>query len=145
MLNPIDLIKPYLTYALLAFAAIGWAGYGFQTFHIRGMKLEAAQAEAKAQQAARAKEAEWSLLYKETTYAKENAMRTIAAERDAALLSLRNRPRNRLPETPASCAGASPAAISESDAGVAIRLAAEADELRSNYIACLSWAEAVTR
>lgn len=62
-----------------------------------------------------------------------------------ALERLRKRPAVRLVETPASCAGASPAAISAEDAGVALRLAAEADRLRADYQACREWAESVSK
>ena len=62
-----------------------------------------------------------------------------------ALERLRKRPAVRLAETPASCAGASPAALSAADAGVALRLAAEADQLRADYSTCREWVESVTK
>ena len=62
-----------------------------------------------------------------------------------ALERLRNRPALRLAETPASCAGSSPAALSAADAGVAVRLAAEAEQLRADYSTCREWAESVTK
>lgn len=62
-----------------------------------------------------------------------------------ALQRLRNRPTVRLVETPASCAGASPAALSSEDAGVALRLAAEADRLRADYAACREWVDSVSK
>jgi hypothetical protein len=145
MLNPLDWIKSYALAGALIVAAGGLAWGGIQTYRIRGMELEAAQALAKATQAAREKEAEWQLIYKETNDVKESELRSVAADRDRALASLRNRPRERLPQTPAACAGASPAALSEQDAGVVVRLAAEADELRANYAACRAWVEAVRR
>lgn len=60
-----------------------------------------------------------------------------------ALGRLRNRPAVRLATTPAACAGASPAAISQQDGSVALRLAAEADRLRADYIACKGYVEAL--
>lgn len=61
-----------------------------------------------------------------------------------ALLRLRQRRAVRLVETPASCDGASPAALSAEDGSVALRLAAEADRLRADHIACREWIDAVT-
>lgn len=58
-----------------------------------------------------------------------------------ALQRLRNRPAVRLVETPAACAGASPAALSAQDSGVALRFGADADRLRADYIACRGWIE----
>ena len=66
---------------------------------------------------------------------------------DAALRSLRNRAPHRadLPQAAADvCAGASPAALSSEDAGVAIRLASEADDLRTAYSECKARVEAMT-
>jgi len=90
----------------------------------------------KATQEAREKEQKWSVIYKETTDAKETELRSIALERDAALRSLRNRPRERLPQTPSSCAGASPTALASSDSEVAIGWGVEFDTLRANYADC---------
>lgn len=61
-----------------------------------------------------------------------------------ALGRLRNRPSTRLIQTPAACAGASPAALSSEDGAVALRLAAEADRLRADYVACRQWVDGVT-
>lgn len=61
-----------------------------------------------------------------------------------ALLRLRQRRPVRLVETPASCAGSSPAALSAEDGAVALRLAAEADRLRADFIACREWAQQVS-
>jgi hypothetical protein len=61
-----------------------------------------------------------------------------------ALERLRNRPAVRMQQTPASCAGASPAVISAEDGSVVVRLAAEADQLRKDYAACRSWVEEVS-
>lgn len=140
-----DPVKSYATYLLLALAAAGWATAGLQTYRVRGLKLEKAEAIVKAVEAARAKESEWSLLYKETSDVQAQTLRNIAAERDAALLGLRNRPRERLPQTPQSCLGASPAALSAEDSAVVIGWGAEFDTLRANYADCKAKIEGLTR
>lgn len=133
------MITRLLSYAWPLAAALGVSMLGViavQSYTIRGLKLEAAQSLAKAVQDARTKEQEWAIIYQETTHAKDTELRSVAAERDRALASLRNRPRDRLPETPASCAGASPASLASEDAAVVIGFAAEFDELRANYADC---------
>lgn len=93
-----------------------------------------------------AKEREWSREIKVSTDAKDDELRRVGIERDAAIASLRNRPANRLPAAASpACAGASPASLSQSDAGVALGLAAAADQLRAEYQACRSWIEAVSK
>jgi len=132
----LSLIQRYALAASLTLAAAGWAACGVQTLRLSSLKLKNAEALAEAQTKARAKEHEWGLIYKETTDAKETALRDVAGERDRAIASLRNRPRDRLPETPASCSGASPAALASEDAAVAIGFAVEFDTLRANYADC---------
>jgi hypothetical protein len=56
MLNPLDWLKSYALAGALIVAAGGLAWGGVQTYRLRGMQLEAAQALAKATQAAREKE-----------------------------------------------------------------------------------------
>ena len=144
-MNPLDWVKSYSIYIALAVAALGWAAWGWQTVRLSSLKESIAVAEAKAQKDARAKEAEWSLLYKETSDVQAQTLRNIAAERDTALLGLRNRPRERLPQTPLACAGASPAALSAEDSAVAIGWGAEFDTLRANYADCKAKIEGLTR
>jgi hypothetical protein len=129
-------IQRYLTAGLAFLALTGFFYGGIQTYRLQALKLKNAEAFSKAQQAARDKEADWQIIYQETTHAKDTELRSVAAERDRALASLRNRPRDRLPETPASCAGSSPAALAAEDAAVVIGFAAEFDELRANYADC---------
>jgi len=130
------LISKYSLAASLTLAAAGWAATGIQTLRLSSLKLKNAEALAEAQTKARAKEHEWGLIYKETTDAKETELRSLASERDRAIASLRNRARDRLPQTPASCSGASPAALASEDAAVAIGFAVEFDTLRANYADC---------
>jgi hypothetical protein len=67
---------------------------------------------------------------------KDQEIRRIAAARDAAVAGLRNRP-ERLPDTAkAACNGATGAELSRPDGEFLTRLAADADELRSEYAAC---------
>jgi hypothetical protein len=91
------------------------------------------------------REKEWQQIVAEVNDVRESEKAAVAAERDRALAGLRNRPRERLQATPKACAGASPTALSEQDAGVVVRLAAEADQLRADYVACRQWVDAVTR
>lgn len=146
------LLSRYLMPALAAVALLGWGAAGIQTLRISWINQDIQEAETehakqmlKEMSAARAKEQEWSLITQEIANAKENQLRAVADERDRAIAGLRNRPRDRLPTTPDACSGASPSALSESDAAVALRLAAEADELRANYQACKSWADSLSR
>lgn len=145
MLNPLAFVRTYALAGALSLAGLGWAAAGVQTVRLSWLKEANTKAENNALKAVIAKEAEWSLLYKETSDVHAQNLRSIAAERDAAIASLRTRARERLPQTPASCAGASPAALSEQDAGFLIRLAAEADGLRSSYGDCKVKLEALSR
>lgn len=68
----------------------------------------------------------------------------ISAQRDAALERLRKRPA-RLPEPArAACQGATGAELSGEDAGVLVREAARADELRGALRACYGWIDSVS-
>jgi len=72
-------------------------------------------------------------------------IRTINARLADALERLRKRP-ERMPEPArAACQGATGAELSGPDAGVLVRLAARADELRAALGECQAWAETVSR
>lgn len=144
-------LQRYALYLSLAVATVGWGAAGVQTVRLAWAQAaneksagEAATRVAEATQAAREKEFQWAVILKETADVKESQLRTVAGERDAALASLRNRPRNRLPSaaTPA-CNGASPAAIDAEDAEVAVGFANEFDRLRVVYADCKSKLEAI--
>jgi len=143
-MNLLSLLNPYILLGLLMTSLTSY-GVGRWSQYQSDQKAQVA-AILKAEQKAREKEQEWALIYKETTDAKEASLRVIADERDRALASLRNRPRDRVPgPTPTACLGSSPAALSESDASVVVGLAVEADQLRTEYLACRNYVEALTR
>lgn len=138
-----SILNPWLWLAVLGMMAASYGTGRFQQY--KSDKAEHTEALLKATNEARLKEQEWQERTLEIANEKEAELRSIAAERDRAIAGLRKRVPQRLPETPSSCAGASPAALSAEDGAVALRLAAEADELRSNYSACKAWVESVTR
>lgn len=123
-----------LTSIILAAALAGLLGGGVAGWKTHAWKTDAAVLAA--EKKADAKEAEWQLIYKETNDAKESALRDVASERDAALLSLRNRPQ-RLPSAAlTACAGSTGRELSERDAAAFTGLAARADTIRAELEAC---------
>lgn len=92
--------------------------------------------------AARQQEQNWQINTEALQEVKDEELRKVGAQRDAALASLRQRAQQRLPDAAqASCAGASPAALAAPDAAVALGYAAEFDALRAEYSTCRSWAQ----
>ncbi len=138
----LSLLSPTALLIALAMLAGSYAGGRFQQW--RSDEKAQTQTLLKATQEAKRIENELSVNISEIYVQKNAEIEHITSERDAALAGLRNRVRERLPQTPSNCAGASPAALSAEDAGVAIRLASEADELRSSYIACKAYVEKLT-
>lgn len=130
-------LQRYALAIALGAAALGWAAAGVQTVRYAWHMEADAKAEGKAQKAAREKEDEWALIYQESTSVKETQLSTLRTDLAAAVAdSMRLRTKQRLPKTPASCAGSSPAALAAEDANVALGFAAEFDELRANYADC---------
>lgn len=146
-------IIQYALAILAAVAVAGWAVAGLQTLRFAWLQSSTARAETNriaadiaASEKARQREQEWGLIVREIDDAKQTAMQSVSAERDAALASLRNRAPSRMPSAAtASCAGASPAQLSRPDAEVAIWIGSDADELRANYAACKSYVERIGR
>lgn len=121
--------------AVLLGGFLGWQAHSYKT---RADERDKVVAEAKYQQ----ETARSTFRLQEARDAENIRTGDLLAD---ALQRLRDRPAVRLVETPAACAGSSPAAISAEDAAVALRLAAEADRLRADYEACRGWVESVTR
>ena len=84
----------------------------------------------------------WRLNTDALTEVKDEELRRISLERDRYLAGMR-RAAARLPKTPDSCAGASPAALSAPDATVALRIASDADELRASYAQCKGFVDSL--
>lgn len=127
-----------LAIALAVFAAGSFSGWWVNNWRHNSNELEKQRAESIQQE---------GLARKTHTLVeqKDAQIRAVNDRLADALVRLRNRAPVRLSETPASCAGASPSALSAQDAAMALRLAAEADQLRADYIACRGWVDAVTR
>lgn len=114
-------------------------------------KAEADEAALKSSEAARAREAQWQASAASIEEVHQNEVRTIAADRDRALASLRNRPGrpavSTAPNMPASAASApdcgSGATLYREDAEFLTREAARADELRAAIQQYLDWLEAM--
>lgn len=68
----------------------------------------------------------------------------IAADRDAALERLRNRPPRLSEASRAACKGSTGGELSGLDSGFLIREAARADELRTALKECQAWVDTVT-
>lgn len=72
-------------------------------------------------------------------------LRSIAAKRDAAVASLRNRPERLSDAARPACAGATGAELSGRDGDFLSRLATRADRLRADLETCKSWIQTVTK
>lgn len=134
----------------LILAALGIAGWQFVSAErkIGAVACETAVAKATAatQAAASATEAGWQQRVIDVHRQSEIQIGNIAAERDAALASVRNRAPRRaeLPAAAASaCAGARGSDLSAQDAADLVNLAADADRLRAAYDELRAWAETV--
>jgi len=101
---------------------------------------KAAIALQKAQVKADEIEANWRANTDALTEVKDEELRRISHERDRYLAGMR-RASQRLSQTPTSCSGASPAALSAPDATVALGFGSEADQLRANYAQCKAFAD----
>lgn len=88
------------------------------------------------QKKAEAREDQWQQDAVTADEVRDEEVNRIHAEHVRDLERLRNRPAKRLPETPASCAGASPAALSAPDSEVARGWGTEFDNLRAEYAKC---------
>lgn len=138
----LDFISRYAMAALGVLLTVALAALGVQSYRLNSLRAETSTAVADALKRARDIEAEWDNITGAINDAKEVQLRAVTAERDRALLSLRSRPRNRLPPAAdAACAGSSPAALNATDASVAVGFGAEFDELRANYAACKEFTE----
>lgn len=131
-------IQRYLTAGLAFLALTGWFYGGIQTYRLQGLKLKNAEATGKAEKAARNKEAQWQQDAATADEVHDEEVTRIHAEHVRDLERLRNRPAKRLPETPASCSGASPTALSAEDSAVARGWGTEFDLLRAEYQKCFS-------
>lgn len=140
----ITLLDPRAWLALLLACAMSYGAGRWQQW--RADEAGAVAERLAATEQARAKEADWQSDVEVLNEVHQTERSRIAAAHHDAVASLRQRPRERLPEaaTPA-CAGASPAALAADDAEFLVRLAADADALRAEYAACRGWIEAVTR
>lgn len=127
---------------LLAFALGGVGGFFKGISH---EKDKEAVRLARAVDVARQKEANWQSDAQVIEEVHQDEIDRLSASLAAARAGLRNRPANRVPAAAGpSCDGASPAALSAEDAGVALGLAAEADRLRADLEAYKAWAKTVT-
>jgi hypothetical protein len=109
------------------------------------MELDAAQALAKATQAAREKEQNWQSDAATADKVHDEEIARIHAQHLRDLERLRDRAPKRLPETPAACAGASPAALSTPDSAVVTGWGAEFDSLRAEYAKCKDNSDSLRR
>ncbi len=140
-------IAPYALMILAGLLAMATTAAGVQTLRLAWLKSEVAEAGKVASEKAREREHEWGLIVQEIDDAKETQIRAVAADRDRALASLRQRPA-RLPEAATAagqCDGATGKQLSRDDAEFLVRLAARADEQAAQLSACQSWARAVTQ
>lgn len=134
----IGLLSKYLLPAVAAAAVAGFALAGLQTYRLANLRTAVAEASAQAQARARAQEAAWAVKVNQIQEVQRVEVQSIAAERDAAIASLRNRPARRMPATATASsdgAGATGAQLSRPDAeflaGLAYRADATAAALRS--------------
>lgn len=129
----------------LAAAGVGWAAAGIQTVRLAHLQAKVATDLAAATQKAREREQDWGRIVQEIDDAKQTDLRAVAAQRDAALQQLRNRPQ-RLPEAArAACQGGTGAELSGPDAEFLVGLAARADSLRAELSACYQREDAMSR
>lgn len=120
-------------------------GWGYSVGQA-GERRKATEALLKATQQARDTESQWQSNVEALNAQHQTEIDRVAAERDSAVASLRNRPAQRLPAaSQPACAGASPAALAAPDAAVALGFAADHDKLRADYIECKGWIEALRR
>jgi hypothetical protein len=136
-----DTIKTYAAtgLAIALVGALAWGG--IQTYRIRGIELKATQELKKATDAARIKEQNWQSDAATADEVHDEELNRIHDQHLRDLERLRDRAPKRLPATPKSCAGASPAALSAPDAAVVVGWGAEFDSLRAEYIKCKSAVE----
>ena len=136
-------VTPDLLWGLAALLALAVAAAGIQTIRLKALQASTANALAEAVTDARTQESLWQTTLSKVRDEKDAELRTVAAARDAALASVRNR-RARLPEAArAACEGATGRELSDRDAEVALRIAARADELRAELAACYRREDAI--
>lgn len=97
----------------------------------------------KATEKARQTEANWQSDAAVAEGIHDEEIARINAQHLRDLDRLRNRAAKRLSETPAACAGSSPAALSTEDSAVVVGWGAEFDSLRAEYAKCKADAESV--
>ena len=84
-MNPLAFVKTYALAGALILAGLGWAAAGVQTVRLSWLKEANTKAENNALKAVIAKEAEWSLLYKETSDAKNAKLQDLGKRLDLAI------------------------------------------------------------
>lgn len=138
------LLDPRVWLVVLALMAGAYAGGRWHQY--KSHAKEAAVAELRATQEARAKEAAWASATSRIRDAKDLEIASVSAQRDDALKRLRDRPAGRMPAT-ATCAGngegSTGAQLSRPDAEFLTGIAARADKLAADLRACQGWAAAV--
>lgn len=138
---------PWWAWALAAFTFWGAAGHWkAHRLEVKTAQEHAAQRDAiLAQQfKAQAQEANWKGRVDEQRKSKDAELARVAAARDAAVASLRDRP-DRRPDlsgpAAAACAGATGAELSRPDAVFLVGEASRADNLRAALAECQAWIE----
>lgn len=134
-------MNPYAILVALALLAGSYGGGRWQQW--RSDDKAQAAAILKSTQDARTKESNWQSDAATADEVHDEELSRIHAQHLRDLERLRNRTAERLPATPASCAGASPAALSAKDSAVAVGWGAEFDSLRSEYSKCKSAVERI--
>jgi len=129
-------VQRYALAASLTLAAAGWAAAGVQTLRLSSLKLKNAEALAYEQTKARTIEQNWQQDAATADEVHDDEIARIHSEHLRDLERLRQRAAKRLPATPESCAGASPAALSSEDSSVVVGWGAEFDTLRADYAKC---------
>lgn len=125
-----------MIYTHTACLVVGLAVGSVGAWQIQGWRHDAKLLQQQTQ--AKERESQWQQDANTADEVHDEEIKRIHSEHLRDLERLRNRAAKRLPETPASCAGASPAALSAPDSAVVVGWGAEFDSLRAEYIKCTS-------
>jgi len=136
-------VAKYALAGMAALLALALLALGVQSYRLKSLQASTAQALTEASEKARTQESEWQATLSKVRNEKDAELRSVAAARDAALASVRNR-RPRLPEASRpACEGATGRELSNRDAEAFVGLAARADELRAELAACYRREDAI--